>query len=612
MRGIAGGGTGRRRLPNLSQAAWFRNINSNNNANSCAQQPPPQQTSLAPLRNRNNKQLQQQQQKQPRQHSHNHPKRVVPFDEEPEGAFKELMEKGKDADVARFVDIIAAPVRSAQVVARMELEDVPTDPREFFLLHDKQKLAHWNLLFKAQGRNGNIRLVLRTFDLMKEEGVSPDLSIYTTLIRQCANAKAVDTALALFEEMKNVGLEPTLWTWGALVKVYCASGELQKAFGVLTTLSSLKLQPNIVIFTTLIQGCLGKGDVDMAWKTFEYMRQQTPLEPDEVTFTVMINACAKKQQVERALNLFSEMQQMGQTPTEVTFNSLIYACATRPDYYEDAFITYERMKSSGYVPNAVTYGTLLYAAASNGDVKAAETLFSELQESGQLKAGNPVPWTSLMQAYRTAQVHASLGGIRTRNIERVQHLFNAMLEYGTSPTLRTLNTVLSTITAAHHVRTAEAFWEAIKQGHFKVQAEDGEEMEEKRVEPDLHSYTCMVQLYGETRKAEKLLEMWHEMKENGIAPDMRAYDHAVRGLAKAKYLNTALRMLREMREKGWYVKSETKQLLLKRFQEYPEQLEEVRQLCMFDRSSIVEDPKKLLAMKLKGRDHPVSTYKRFA
>jgi len=48
-----------------------------------------------------------------------------------------------------------------------------------------------------------------------------------------------------------------------------------------------------VIYTTLIHGCILAKDVDLAWETFDHMRQRDAIEPDAVTFSVMIYACAK-------------------------------------------------------------------------------------------------------------------------------------------------------------------------------------------------------------------------------------------------------------------------------------------------------------------------------
>jgi pentatricopeptide repeat protein len=338
------------------------------------------------------------------------------------------------------------------------------------------------------------------------------------------------------------------------VQAYTRAGQLEDAFKVLERLKEVSIRPNVVIYTSLVHGCLLAGDVDRAWDTFDHMRQREAIEPDEVAFTLMITACAQKGQVERARNVLEEMQLLQLSPTEVTYNAQIDACAQRRDYYAEAFLNLERMKTAGFRPDEVTYSALLNASAKNGDVKMAEIVFKNMSDSGMIVAKPEATrfWNSLLSAYATAQPHAD-SLTRTTTITTASRILNTMKQIQQQPDRFTANTLLSLYTHAHRVRTAETLFDAaflsprplaITVG-LQTDAKHHETSQEaaalsgsygdhvahssanrsksttgelwafnERFPPDVVTFTCLVQLYADTRRPEKALHAWQLMKES--------------------------------------------------------------------------------------------------
>lgn len=550
------------------------------------------------------------------------------------------------ADADRFFDILMLPSQSPMVSKKEELKLAEVDEDKLFRRHVRTA-KRYNLLIRAQAERMGLAPIERTFENMLRHGIVPNVEIYTSMVVACAKNKDPHAAERYLARMTEEGLEPNIWTYTALAQAYTRAGQLQDAFQVLERLKEASIRPNVVIYTSLIHGCLLADNVDRAWDTFDHMRQREAIEPDEVTFTLMITACAQKGQVERARNVMEEMQLLQLSPTEVTYNAQIDACAQRRDYYAEAFLNLERMKAAGFRPDEVTYSALLHASSRNGDVKMAEIVFKSMNDSGMLVAKPEATrfWNSLLSAYASAQPHAD-SLTRTTTIATAARIIHTMKQIGQQADRYTANTLLSLYAHAHRIRSVEALFDVAflpprplsaasaapvvvaSQGaatavvdHSAGQSppgpvSDSDDMGRRgdggdlwafgeRFTPDVVTYTCLVQLYADTRRPDKALHAWQLMKESGVEPNMRTYEYMVRCLARSGYLNSAMKTLREMREKGFVPSHHVVTLLMQRTQAYPELRDEVRRLTGLP-VPVKVDEKSILALRLRraGRsDH---------
>jgi pentatricopeptide repeat protein len=280
----------------------------------------------------------------------------------------------------------------------------------------------------------------------------------------------------------------------------------------------------------------------------------------------------------------------------------------------------------------------------------AEIVFKNMSDSGMIVAKPEATrfWNSLLSAYATAQPHAD-SLTRTTTITTASRILNTMKQIQQQPDRFTANTLLSLYTHAHRVRTAETLFDAaflsprplaITVG-LQTDAKHHETSQEaaallgsygdhvahssanrpksttgelwafnERFPPDVVTFTCLVQLYADTRRPEKALHAWQLMKESGVEPNMRTYEYMVRCLARSGYINSTMRILREMREKGFVPSHQVVTLLMQRTLAHPELRDEVRRLTNLPLPTKV-DEKSLLSLRLRraGRsDHnPFST-----
>ncbi|XP_051134255.1 putative pentatricopeptide repeat-containing protein At1g02420 [Andrographis paniculata] len=78
------------------------------------------------------------------------------------------------------------------------------------------------------------------------------------------------------------------------------------------------------------------------------------------------------------------------------------------------------------------------------------------------------------------------------------------------------------------------------------------EMADMRVEPDIVSYNCLVDVYCKGREMEKANKVVSKMREEGIDPDVITYTSMIGGLGLIGQPDKARELLKEMREYGCY------------------------------------------------------------
>ncbi|MCD9639993.1 hypothetical protein HAX54_025004 [Datura stramonium] len=78
------------------------------------------------------------------------------------------------------------------------------------------------------------------------------------------------------------------------------------------------------------------------------------------------------------------------------------------------------------------------------------------------------------------------------------------------------------------------------------------EMRDLRVEPDIVSYNCLVDVYCKGREMEKAFRVVEEMREKDITPDVITYTSLIGGLGLVGQPDKARHILKDMREYGCY------------------------------------------------------------
>lgn len=146
------------------------------------------------------------------------------------------------------------------------------------------------------------RAALKLLNVMKKDDtvVNPNIIVYNSAIRTCAEACDLKRAVALLNEIRE---EPK-------------DGEKK----------GIKLQPTVVTYGTMMTACERVGNVDVASKVFKLMKEDG-IKPNEIIYGAAISCCRKANEPERALLLLRKMIREGLSPNVATFNTVIMSQA---------------------------------------------------------------------------------------------------------------------------------------------------------------------------------------------------------------------------------------------------------------------------------------------
>ncbi|KAJ3122360.1 Mitochondrial group I intron splicing factor ccm1 [Nowakowskiella sp. JEL0407] len=231
-------------------------------------------------------------------------------------------------------------------------------------------------------------------ELIKKQQFHKDMKLYSEL-------GDVKKTLSLFEQFcveLSKTADPDIYgpdadTFGYVIYAHLKNGDIQSAFRVYATSKKLAvnqpwLYPNLKTHTMLIQKCVELGQLNRAWRLFDFYRMEVG-KPDSFLFTVMIEACSVSGNTERAFDLFREMVQFrGLTATIETFNAVLMSCLKRKEYFEEALEVFRQMvEDKGVEPNLKTFDVMFKLVAKNGDVERLRVLWNSFLQYGNLERG---------------------------------------------------------------------------------------------------------------------------------------------------------------------------------------------------------------------------------
>ncbi|KAK7246857.1 hypothetical protein RIF29_41727 [Crotalaria pallida] len=244
------------------------------------------------------------------------------------------------------------------------------------------------------------------FNQMKNEGHSPNVYHYSSLLNAysaCGNYKKADR---LVQDMKLEGLVPNKVILTTLLKVYVRGGLFEKSRELLSELKSLSYAEDEMPYCVLMDGLAKAGQIQEAKSIFNEMMKNhvrsdgyahsimisafcraklfgeaKELAKDfEATFNkydlVMLNTmlCAfcRAGEMESVMETLRKMDKLAISPDYNTFNILIkYFCKEK--MYLLAYRTMEDMHSKGYQPVEELCSSLIYHL---GQVNAYSEAFS--------------------------------------------------------------------------------------------------------------------------------------------------------------------------------------------------------------------------------------------
>ncbi|KAI3411703.1 uncharacterized protein J3R85_017662 [Psidium guajava] len=151
----------------------------------------------------------------------------------------------------------------------------------------------------------------KLFHRMTAEGPALGNAVFYHVISSCSEAEEMRSARVLMQVMKGEGLEPDVYTYTVIIAGYANSGEMDQARKVLLEAKMKHSKPTPVTCYSPIRGCCEIEGFDQALELFSEMKD-CGFQPSVDGYNVLIQPlCLKVSDWEKAEKLLEEMEERG-------------------------------------------------------------------------------------------------------------------------------------------------------------------------------------------------------------------------------------------------------------------------------------------------------------
>lgn len=407
----------------------------------------------------------------------------------------------------------------------------------------KRDRISWNAMISGYFENGEFLEGLRSFLLMQELCIDPDLMTMTSVISACEVLGDVKLGKALHGYVARTEFSTDVSVDNTLIQMYSSVGNWEEAEKVFNRIES----KDVVSWTSMISGYERNGLPEMAVKTYEMMEGDNII-PDEITVASVLSACA-------SLNLFELGTRLHELAKSTGLVSYVIVANTLIDFYSkckcidkaldifyqmayknviswtsiivglrinnrsfEALIFFRKMKLSRQ-PNDVTLISVLGACGRIGALMCGKEIHAYVLRNGlgfdgflpnaildmYVRCGRMAPaWN---QFYMQKQDVASWNILLTGYAQRGQGalavaLFSRMMISGVKPDEITFISLLCACSRSGMIPEGLKYFDDMKNKYC--------------IAPNLKHYACVVDLLGRSGKLDAAFQFIQEMP---VEPD---------------------------------------------------------------------------------------------
>ncbi|KAL9228473.1 hypothetical protein vseg_004053 [Gypsophila vaccaria] len=343
----------------------------------------------------------------------------------------------------------------------------------------------WNSLISGYVTNDEGAEALVVFNMMRNDGLRPDFSTFTSVLNACASVGVVQQGKQLHNLVLKSGVSDDIIVACSLIDTYSkcrVPDDACKYFSELELHDTALLNSMINVYNSC-------GRVQEAKQIFDNMQNKTLISWNSMLAGFMQNGCFLS-----TLDLFREMNALKIRMDRFSFPSAISACSSIPslEFGEQIFA---KAIVFGLESDLIVCTSLIDMYCKCGYVDLGRKLFNDMVKSDE------VSWNSMLSGY------ANNG-----QGKEVLSLFSDMRRAGVKPNDVTFTVVLS---ACSHCGLID---EARKWFH-QMQSEYD-------VKPGYEHYTCMVDLLARTGCLQEAVSL---IKQTPFETDVVMWTSVLRG-----------------------------------------------------------------------------------
>jgi len=257
----------------------------------------------------------------------------------------------------------------------------------------------YEVLLEALGKLGQGVKAVEHFEQMGIKGISPNASVYASLIGSLVDLREVKMVEHLVQEAgsKEMLKDPALFL--KLVIMYVKEGLMEKTLDVVKKMKDANLKVSDCIFCAIVNGYAKKRGLEEAAKVYQDLVSQG-CEPGQVTYASVINVYFRLALFSKAEKVFDEMQQKGLNRCVVAYSTMIVMYG-KMGQLREAMRLLAKMKERGCQPNVWVYNALIDLHGRAEDLKQVDKLWKEMRR--RKVRPDRVSYTSIISAYSKAR-----------------------------------------------------------------------------------------------------------------------------------------------------------------------------------------------------------------
>jgi len=435
--------------------------------------------------------------------------------------------------------------------------------------HQQQPLkssdaATFNMMMADLADDGDVEGVNLWYEKMRKNGVNADLITYGSLLHACAKSINLQQGELWWKELKaRKELSPDSICYVSIINLYAKCGLPEKVEAIFKEMRKKGMFPDAQAWILMIDAYIKKGDIEGAERKYQQLYKEEKrglkVSPEMVErinnkyYVSIMNAYAISREPRKAEEIFALHRSGGIQPTPHAYTVLIHAWAIVGDM-ERASYWFAKCKEDGIIPNAVSYGALMNGYCQNKDLKEAERWFSVMVKDGILPNIRHIATLTQLAANIGDVERAEMWFNHLDDIEEGEKMFeNSLFEGGSKDSegnnkailiakTRMYNYVIrSCRIAAKSTRNDLKYVECAEKWFARMQRDPS-------VEPDHHTFTELINIYGLSFSPERAYDMLHLMRKFGLKPDVVTYTSVINAWAKSNNIEQMIRCFKEMQD----------------------------------------------------------------
>eukprot|EP01018_Ginkgo_biloba_P013026 Gb_04659 [translate_table: standard] len=312
---------------------------------------------------------------------------------------RQLFEEMPERNVVSWTTMIAGYVHDGRLEdARSLFDKMPTrnvvswtamisgytqygriqDARQLFDRIPQRDIIAWSAMITGYVQNGYGEEALILFRQMKQAGIKPNQSTFTSVLSACAILGALENGKQVHERLIKTGFMADVCVQNALITMYARSGSISDSRQTFDKMPEREL----VSWNAIIVGHAQHGHGKEATGCFDQM-QLLGIKPDHITFIGVLSACSHAGLVDEGWQYFDSMSR----DFYILPQSDHYACMVdllgRSGHLYEAVDLVNKMP---FEPNSVVWVALLDACRVHFNIEIGKWAAERLFELKPLKA----------------------------------------------------------------------------------------------------------------------------------------------------------------------------------------------------------------------------------